>query len=177
MPSPDPEEVIRQTQPWLLSFVRRRAPRMLRDRESCSDVVQSTYREYTAEQGRFRFVGAAALRQWLRTTALRKIVDRVRYLLRARRNPGREADAEACDILAADAPSPSQEAAFREQLARIEQALGRLDREDRDLITLVKLQGVDYATVARRLQITADAARMRTTRALARLAHALELRA
>jgi RNA polymerase sigma-70 factor (ECF subfamily) len=52
--------------------------------------------------------------------------------------------------------------------------LGRLSRPQRDAIQLRVVEELPYAVVADRLKITEQAARMRVSRALAKLAFALE---
>lgn len=66
--------------------------------------------------------------------------------------------------------TPSAEVAAAEEAAIVRLALELLDPADRDVILLREWDGLSHAEVARRLGTSEDAARMRYSRALARLA-------
>jgi len=69
--------------------------------------------------------------------------------------------------------SPSEEAAGREALARLEAAFDRLDENEREIIVLARVVGLSHAELAQRLQCNEVAARKRLFRALAALSVAL----
>src|SRR5215207_3597350 len=122
------EALLERHLPGLRAFVRLRAGPLVRARESSSDLVQSVCREVLEHSERFQHATESAFRQWLYTTALRKIQHRRDYWAAEKRNPGREAapgagasDADA-GVLACyrSLSSPSRHAVAREELERIE---------------------------------------------------------
>src|SRR5690606_28584216 len=80
--------------PGLRAFLRLRAGKLVRAKESVSDLVQSVCREVIVHAERFRHGGELGFKQWLYTTALRKLSHRREYWEAARRAAGREAVAE-----------------------------------------------------------------------------------
>ncbi|MFO0983416.1 MAG: hypothetical protein U1E76_17065 [Planctomycetota bacterium] len=98
--------------PGLRAFVRLRAGKVIRARESSCDLVQSVCREILQRAGQFQHGDEAGFRQWLYTTALRKIANRAEYYRAARRDAAREIGPQSDDELAAcyqHVATPSQE--------------------------------------------------------------------
>src|SRR5262245_29023346 len=85
--------------PGLRAFVRLRLGRMLRARESDSDVVQSVCREVLGRMEDFQHGGDAGFKRWLYRTALRKISNRQEHWQAACRDAGRETPAEESALL------------------------------------------------------------------------------
>jgi RNA polymerase sigma-70 factor (ECF subfamily) len=171
-------ELLRRHLTGLRAFLRLRAGRLLLEKESCSDLAQSVCRDVLQNAGQFRFDGDGAFRKWLYTTALRKIADRYEYYLAAKRGADREAvpdgsqDGETLQAYAGFY-SPSQQAAAREDLVRVETAFGRLADEQQDVIVMAKLMGLSRAEIAAELGKSEGAVRMLLSRALARLTELL----
>jgi DNA-directed RNA polymerase specialized sigma24 family protein len=76
--------------PALRAFVRVQAGRELRDKESCSDLVQSACREVLADLSGFEYREEAGFRRWLFRAAERKILDRARFHGREKRDAKRQ---------------------------------------------------------------------------------------
>jgi len=150
----------------------------LRRTDGVSDLVQSTCRELLEHADAFRHGGAEAFRNWLYTTASRKIADRYRYQTAQRRDVRRvEGGEEAMEALGAALglePSPSQEAMGAELLERMEAAFAGLSEDEREVILLSRVVGLPRAEVARALERTEGATRNLLHRALAKLAAALD---
>jgi RNA polymerase sigma-70 factor (ECF subfamily) len=164
----------------LRAFVRPRLGARLRARETSQDVVQSVLREAWAGFDRLP-AGTGALdrsgfRRWLLRAADRKLKSRGRFWSRLRRSGAREApgEGERMDQLAGALATPSLALAAREELERIERAFARLPEAWREVVVLVRLQGLPHAEVARRLGRSESATRTLLSRALARLATELE---
>jgi len=165
--------------PELHAFVRLRAGPVVRARESSSDIVQSVCREVLEHIDRFQFPSESAFKQWLYTTALRKILNRHDYWLAQKRDAQREVG------LGADASgsfdegalldcygrfsSPSRGAVRREELERIERAFERMPEEYREVITLAHLVGLSRAEIAQQMGKSEGAVRVLLHRALARM--------
>jgi RNA polymerase sigma-70 factor, ECF subfamily len=172
----------------LRAFVRPRLGARLRARESSQDVVQSVLREALAGLDGFRPQedGAQGFWHWLLRTADHKLKSRGRFWSRLRRTGTRE---EAGDVTGS-APqggqlierqvspgdSPSGVASAREELQRLERAFAELPPDWREVVVLVRLQGLSHAAAARHLGRTESATRSMLSRALARLATTLEER-
>jgi RNA polymerase sigma-70 factor (ECF subfamily) len=163
--------------PRVRAYLRVRAGAVL-DKESVSDLAQSVCRDVLENIGRFRYDGEDGFRRWLFKTAQRKILDRYEFYAAARRDRRREQDAPAHDFAETLAcygalPSPSRDAAAREELARVERALDDLPDEQREVIVLAKIVGLSRAAIAAEMGRNEGAVRMLLHRALARLAERL----
>ncbi|MBL8755027.1 MAG: sigma-70 family RNA polymerase sigma factor, partial [Planctomycetes bacterium] len=76
--------------PALRTFVRLRMGKALRAKEDSCDIVQSVAREVLQHGDRFQHGGEAGFRDWLFTTAHRKVVDRLRHWRTAKRQSHRD---------------------------------------------------------------------------------------
>jgi RNA polymerase sigma factor (sigma-70 family) len=173
--------------PGLRAFVRLNSGKLVRSRESCSDLVQSACREVLQNTRGFVYGGEAGFRQWLYRTALRKIAHRVEHWQAAKRDVARDA----VSLPANDAPTadsaqllacyqafytPSQQAQAREELARVESAFDRLSEPHRQVIVMAKLLGMSRAEIGAELGRSELAVRTLLSRALAQLATELVAR-
>lgn len=174
---PEFEALLERHLPSLRAYIRRNLDAGLADRESTSDLVQSVCREALQSRGHFQFRGDAAFQRWLLQVALHKLMDRRRFW-RTRKREGLRRDARGGDLswsqdelgkLAVVLGSPSAEAILREDLLRLEQALEQLSEFDREVIRLVRLQGMAHADFAARMDCTEPQSRKRLFEALARL--------
>lgn len=161
----------------LQAFVRLRTGGALRARESCSDLVQSACREALDDLSHVEFDDEGAFRAWLCTVALNKVRGRAAHFAAAKRDAARELPADECTSLL-DAYrtvfTPSQEAAAREEVERLEAAVDRLSDDDRELVLQLRLLGRSHRDVAAELGKSEVAVRKALSRALARLALILE---
>lgn len=164
--------------PELRAFVRLRAGEALRQRESTSDLVQSTCREVLSHLDRFQFPDDTAFRRWLFVTAQRKIADRVDHHLAQKRAAAREerlaSDGGAYDESLATCyrrfSSPSHRALVRDEIEQIERAFDGLTEEQREVVTLAHVVGLSRAQIAEQLGKSENAVRIVLHRALARIA-------
>jgi RNA polymerase sigma factor (sigma-70 family) len=174
---PPIEDLLERHLPSLRAYVRRNLDAGLADRESTSDLVQSVCREVLQSRGRFEFRGDAAFQRWLLQVALHKLMDRRRFW-RARKREGLKVEGQPGSLswsqdelgrLAVALGSPSAEVMLREDLQRLEGALEQLSEFDREVIRLVRLQGLSHAEFAARMGCTEPQSRKRLFEALARL--------
>jgi RNA polymerase sigma-70 factor (ECF subfamily) len=165
--------------PGLTAFVRLRLGPLIRANESCADIVQSACREVLAHADRFRFDGDGKFRNWLYTTALRKITDKQRYYLADKRRPPRRerqagtsvaSDEQLADCYQTAFTSPTRAAIRREDVEGLERAFDRLSEEDRELIVMARIVGLGVPEIAEQTGVAAGTIRVRLSRALARLA-------
>lgn len=164
--------------PELRAFVRLRAGAVVRGRESNSDIVQSVCREVIQHADRFQFPSEPAFKQWLCTTALRKIINRKDFYLAQKRDAQREmplssgsgsqAEQQLLDCYRSFS-SPSRQAMVKEEIARVEQAFDELPEEYREVITLAHVLGMSRAEIAQQMGKSEGAVRVLLHRALARV--------
>jgi RNA polymerase sigma factor (sigma-70 family) len=167
-PADDVDTLVARYLPALRSFVRLRMGGELRSREESCDIAQSVAREVLQHRDRFRFGGEQGFREWLFTTAHRKIVDRLDHW-RAGKRRGDDS-MRVPDELAGLGPTPSQHAGAREQLLAFERAFDSLDDEQREVVAWSRLCGLSHGDIAARLGKSEAAVRKVLSRALARLA-------
>ena len=168
------ERLLTMYLPSLRAFVRSRLGRVVRDRESSSDVAQSVCREVLQQAETFRFASEGAFKRWLFRMAIRKLDRRRDYLLAEKRDVLRNEHHSGDDAMLARAyesfGSPSQHAMAREGIERIEAALDQLSPEHRQVIVLTRFVGMTHAEIAADLDKSEVAVRMLLHRALAHLA-------
>jgi RNA polymerase sigma-70 factor (ECF subfamily) len=173
--------MLQRNLPRLRAYVRLKSGRLVRARESCSDLVQSICREVLEDMPELDFASEAAFRSWLYEAAHRKINDRARYWGAAKREAVREwPGAEMAEAELARAYgsllTPSRDAIAREQLERVERALDALPEHYREVILLARILGHSHAEIAVKLSRSESAVRTLLCRAVAELSEALAAR-
>jgi RNA polymerase sigma factor (sigma-70 family) len=176
------EELLGRYLPALRAFIRLRAGKLLRDKESASDLAQSVCREVLQHIDRFQFGGEIGFKRWLYATAVRKIARRQEYYLAARRDARRDlagpgGDSERPDDLLAcygTFCTPSQQAIANEELERIEAAFQKLPDDQRDVICYARILGLPHRETAELMGRSEAAVRTLLSRALALLAEILD---
>lgn len=142
------------------------AIRICRHHEDARDVTQDVFVTALRRLGEFR--GDAQLSTWLHRVTVNASLDLVRKRQR-REGPGLEEMGETTD----DAPGPEAAAISSVRAREVHAALGRIPAEQRAVIVLHDLQGLDYAEVAAALEVPLGTVKSRIHRA--RLALAKEL--
>jgi RNA polymerase sigma-70 factor (ECF subfamily) len=121
----------------------------LRGKLEPSDLVQQTMVQALQAQEQFRGQDGQELAAWLRQILIRRLLNALRDLGRARRDVGRERSLQAAveqssarleAWLAAAQTSPSEQAMRHERLLRLTEALEALPEAQREAITLHHLQ-------------------------------------
>ena len=175
--APAVEALLASYLPRLRAFVRLRTNAMIRQRESCSDLVQSVCREVLQGAGQFEYRGDAAFRAWLFRTALHKILDRQAFLTEQRRDVRRDADGGGDGTvgnLPSREPTASQLAGAAELQQRMEAAFDLLPEDYREVIALSRIVGLSHAEIGEQLGRSEGASRMLLSRALAAYADAMD---
>ncbi|MCB9876644.1 MAG: sigma-70 family RNA polymerase sigma factor [Planctomycetes bacterium] len=170
---PAVDELVQRHLAALRAFVRLRMGAELRAREESCDIVQSVAREVLRHRDRFRHGGERGFREWLFTTASRKVSNRLKRWRTEKRSVARERPAELPSQLAGLSPSPSRHASAREELVAVEAAFDLLTPEQRDIVTMSRLLGMGHGEIAARLDKSEVAVRKILSRAVARLVAAL----
>jgi RNA polymerase sigma-70 factor, ECF subfamily len=153
----------------------------LQGRIDPADILQETYLEVSRRIGEYAQRPTVSAFVWLRSLATQKLVDLMRHHLGVKaRAVGREfsidnyaappaSSASLAAELVGRLTSPSLAAIRAETRAQIEEALGRLDEVDREVLTLRHFEMMTNAEVAEALVLTPAAASMRYMRAIRRL--------
>jgi RNA polymerase sigma-70 factor (ECF subfamily) len=164
------DALIRKYEQRLSRLVAARMGKELRSVEESGDVIQTSLTEAVRTLPSFEYRGEGSFLRWLGAIVENRVRDHVRALHRERRNPERETglgpdlDGDARD------PSPSQHAIGREFEDRYARALELVAPADKELLLLHLELGASHAEIGAALGLaSADAARMRIARALARL--------
>lgn len=139
--------------------------RLTGNRELAEDLLQETF--IRVHRGREAYQPSGHFRAWLFTIARHMLIDwarreRVAWELR----PALEENAVAPD-------RTESRAEALDLIARLERALQRLPRDDREVIVLSRVVGMDAEEISRATGGTAGAVRVRLHRALRRLAELL----
>lgn len=142
---------------WALTCCRR-------DRREAEDVLQTAYLKVL--DGRARFDGRSAFQTWLFAVIRRTAADqRRRTVFRALRLLPLDARPEP----ASAEPLPDEAAEVSERRGRLERAVARLPRRQREVLLLVFYHGRTVEEAARVLGIGAGSARTHYARGKARL--------
>lgn len=135
-------------------------------RAQVEDLAQETFLAVFRQLAGFSPLGAARLSTWILTIASRRAIDELR------RRPASAVAAE--DIAAAPEATRPDDSLARRRLARaIDRGLAELSPEYRAAFVLRELHGLDYAEIARALEIDAGTVKSRLSRARAALRTAL----
>jgi RNA polymerase sigma-70 factor (ECF subfamily) len=148
------EQLVRIASPAALAAARR----VTGDAALAEDATQEAFLRAFRALGRFR--PEASFRAWLRTIAVRCAIDVMR-----RRKP--------------ESPLPPEPAALPEDSRHedadlLRAALASLSPLEREIMLAREIEGVDDRTIARRLDMTVTAVRVRVHRARRRVRHRFE---
>ena len=173
------DALLRQHLNGLRAFVRLRADRALRLRESESDLVQSICREVLSDLSGFEYRGAAGFRAWLFTLALNKVREKGRFHAAERRTARREEgtlDGDEARALPAygSIVTPSEHAAGNEARERFEAAFDTLTEDHREVILLSRVLRLPHREIAERMKKSEVAVRSLLSRALVALSAELD---
>lgn len=171
--------VITRNLVWLKERVRRRLrPEMRRELESddlVQDVLVGVLKSPAIREAR----DLDHLKALLVHVIEKDVLDQIRWSTRKKRDRGREQSLHMDSSWVGGRPMhsvtrPSESAGRHERVEWIRAAMERLTKGDREVLELRVWQGLDYPAIGERVGLQPDAARMRTQRALHRLAKTVE---
>lgn len=173
--APALDALLLQYLPRLRAFVRVRTNELVRQHESCSDLVQSVCLEVLRGAAGFRYQGDGQFRAWLFRTALNKILEHTRRFTQQKRDVRREiaGDVDYGELPAHD-PTASQMAAAGELSQRMERAFDLLPDDYSEVIALSRIVGLSHAEIAEQLGRSEGAVRTLLSRALVAYTGALD---
>ncbi len=174
------EELFARFRPYLHQLIATRLDARLRQRIDPSDVVQDTEAEAFRRLGDFLQRQPMPFRLWLRKTAWERLQKlREQHVEAARRSVEREvrlpdrSSLVLAQQLMAGGSTPSQRLSRKEIARRLNQALGRLSENDREILLMRHQEDLSYDEISSFLEIEPSAARKRYGRALLRLQNLL----
>ncbi|HEX9776069.1 MAG TPA: sigma-70 family RNA polymerase sigma factor [Actinomycetota bacterium] len=139
------------------------ALRMTGRREDALDVTQDVF--VTAMRSLRTFRGDAQLTTWLHRVTVNACLDQARRAKRRRGIP-----LEVLGEQPASGPGPDERAESASRAAEVRRALARLTTDHRAVLVLHDLQDLDYAEVARILEVPVGTVKSRIHRARVELA-------
>jgi RNA polymerase sigma-70 factor (ECF subfamily) len=171
------EQLLVRHLPSIDAYVRLRAGKLVRAKESTADVVQSVCREVLEHIEDFDFRGEAQFRHWLCQHALHKILNKKRFYTAEKRDAARELAARSRSSDArsnvldcyASICTPSRVAAGKEAMEAFERAFGELPEDYRVVISLHRIVGLSFKEIGPMMNRTEGAARNLFNRGVARL--------
>ena len=155
--------------PRLLSYIRLKLGRTLRERLESRDILQATLLKSFQHLVVFRGSDGQSLMAWLARIADREIVDRADYHHRQRRDAGRESPVDDHPELTARVRSVLSQVIIEEEAGELEAALDSLSDAHRQIILLRKFEDLPFKDIAQRLGKSEDACRMLLARAMTAL--------
>jgi RNA polymerase sigma-70 factor, ECF subfamily len=141
------------------------------------DLVQEAYLEATRQFADYTYQGPDSFFRWLATVALHRLANLQRMAMAGKRDRRRERplQGEASSLLPGavtpvDAgPGPRTMMVGAEAQAKLDAALATLGDDDRDVITLARLQGLSLQEISERMGRTKNAVALLLSRALRKL--------
>jgi RNA polymerase sigma-70 factor, ECF subfamily len=169
--------VLNACRDYLLHVAQRRLRADLRSKGGASDLVQQTFLDAQRDFARFQGASEKELLAWLRQILLHNLAHFQRtYRGTAKRDlerevslPGPDSSSEGGVDVAAQTPSPSQQAAAREEADNVQQALQRLPEELREVLALRHKEQLTFEEIGRRMGRSTSGARALWLRAVERL--------
>jgi RNA polymerase sigma-70 factor, ECF subfamily len=168
---------------YLTLLARLTLQRRLQGKLDESDLVQEAFLEAYRDFGQFRGTTEKELTSWLRKILAHNLANVVRHYCGTRGRDVRlerelevelERSSQIADPgLVAAQSSPSLEAAHREQMVLVADALSQLPKDYREVLILRHLEGLSFPDVAKRMGRTLSSVDKLWVRALTRLRRAL----
>ncbi len=172
-------ELLERHLEWITDYVHGRLGDKARSRAETVDFVQASMVDFLTYGPKFEVADESAFRGLLARIAENNIRDQRRHDGRAKRDIDREVQAPSDSVLYLDAhrsiTRPSEHAQRDESIALVRVALELMEPQDREIVRLREFEERSFADVGERMEISEDAARMRFSRALPKLAEKVAL--
>jgi RNA polymerase sigma-70 factor (ECF subfamily) len=161
-------QLLEEHRPYLKNIAEAELPQCLQARLDSSDLVQETLLRAFQQFGQFAGSTDAEFVAWLKEILRNQVIDATRYHGRHVRNVKRNQplpDSVSCDKTI----SGSEVARRTETSERLREALAELPEHYRTVILLRQEQDLSFEEIGKRMQRSADAARMLWGRAVLQL--------
>jgi RNA polymerase sigma-70 factor, ECF subfamily len=175
------EQLFERCQPRLRRLLALKAGAALRHAE-LDDLVQEAYLEATRQFPNYAYQGADSFFRWLATIAMHRLANLQRMAAAQKRDRRveRPLQGDASTMtpgavrLADTGPGPRTVSFGVEAEARLDAALRSLSEDDREVITLARVQGLSLTEIAERIGRSRNAVALLLSRALRKLKAALD---
>ncbi len=128
------------------------ALRVVTNRDWAEDVVQEAFLTIWRSAGDYRASLSPPL-AWLGLIVRSRGLDLLRRRAADRSHLTQELDASLADSLAADAPSPIDTVQTSQQAFALHQCLGRLDNQQREVVSLAYVRDLSHSELAQQLSL------------------------
>lgn len=176
--SPAIEALYERHLPAFRAYVRLRMGKLLRGKETESDIVQSVFHDILSNLSGLKWHGEAAFKHLLFEKGRRKIVDHARHFHADRRNAARElnksGDLPSIEECHRSLGTPSQFAMGHEQVDKLELAFEELPEDYAEVIVNSRFLKLSSKEIADRMGRSVGAVHVLLSRALARLSTILQ---
>lgn len=174
------DQLFTRSLPRLRRLLALKAGAALRDAE-LDDLVQEAYLEATRQFHDYTYQGPDSFFRWLATVALHRLANLQRMAAAQKRDKRRERPLQddgstlvPGGVQPADAgPGPRTLLVGAELQERVERALATLSDDDREVITLARVQGLSLQEIADQIGRTRNAVALLLSRALRKLKGAM----
>lgn len=159
---------------WIREYAHRRLGAFLRSKGETCDFVQDAMVEFLRYGPRIRITDENHFRALIMRIVENTVRGKHDFFMAQRRRISRQQPLPSDTVLSLDPPKvgverPSQAALKNEQEAWVRLGLELIDPADSEIIVLHQWTGLPFAKIAEQLQITAEAATMRHSRAVSKL--------
>lgn len=174
------DQLFARSLPRLRRLLALKAGSALRDAE-LDDLVQEAYLEATRQFADYTYQGPDSFFRWLATVALHRLANLQRMAVAQKRDKRRERPLQGDGstlipggVQPADGgPGPRTLLVGAETQDLVERALATLSADDREVITLARVQGLSLQEIAERVGRTRNAVALLLSRALRKLKAAM----
>ncbi|MFY9341877.1 MAG: sigma-70 family RNA polymerase sigma factor [Planctomycetota bacterium] len=174
------DQLFERCLPRLRRLIALQAGAALRHAE-LDDLVQEAYLEATRQFGDYTYQGPDSFFRWLATVALHRLANLQRMAAAQKRDRRLERPLQGDGsslvpggVHPADAgPGPRTVSVGAEAQVRLDRALATLSDDDREVITLARVQGLSLQEIAERIGRTRNAVALLLSRALRKLKAAM----
>ena len=172
-------ELVELHLPWLREHVQRRLGPFLRRHGEAEDYLQDAVLDFLRDAPRFQVRDGAQLRGLLARVVENTLRDKNDWFRAKRRDLARSATVPSDSVLALDpalqrSTTPSRDATRNEIRDWVRLGLELLEAEERKVILAREYEDRSFVEIGAELGMTANAARMRWVRAVARLAEVMQ---
>lgn len=161
--------------PRVLKIVRLSLGKGLRRRMESMDVLQNVMKRAIQDFSDFKMESEAAFLHWLARLVKNQLCDDAAFHEAQKRDVGKEAQAVDPALLTNPADVQGQarpdfdEGGDIHDLLQLEEALGKISEEQREILIMHEYTGLTFREIAKNLRCTEDAVRMKLARTIDQL--------
>ena len=167
------EELYRRHRRMLIVLVRSQIPEFAQRSFDAEDVLQAAFSKVWTRLASFQYRGEGSLRRWISTIVFNEFKRKLKEHGREHGPPEEESMSGVMAREPAREGAPSEFLRSHEEEVRLFEAMGRLEEDDRELVSMQFFEGLSLIRIGEILGLHRNMVRKRLTRALERLERAL----